>query len=189
MADRFPAEIWIGGSISSKARLYPDDPDDPTTVLEGLVGCLHDDGASHEFGEPPIPEDKGVSVLLGYANTNGHLHFCNAEACNGEFEQTEEFCVEHNIPFTRKSNCNGVYDAETAYFRQGMKQPRVEVCDVDGREIVCVEDVREVRKGIEKWLSGKDMKEFAHDLEIAVARLRKLCPDPVPELDKFEITH
>ncbi len=60
MTDRFSAQIWIGGKISHTALLYPDDPGDDTTILQGLIGALHEDGASHEL--PPKLETFEIVV-------------------------------------------------------------------------------------------------------------------------------
>lgn len=175
MADRFPAQIWIGGQLSRSKRLYPDDPDDDTTVIQGLIGALHSDGASHEYGEAEIRSDYTEKGLFEYLDGDV-LHFKNDQACNGEFEETEEFCIEHGIPFDRQSHHYDEYDAENVYWRPSMNSPTIRYADASGNEIVCGDTVRQA---IEKLEGGL--------LMVGMNLLHEACPELPPKLEKFEI--
>jgi len=129
MSDRFPGSIQIGGTIR---RVH----------LPYLVGCLSDDGASQEYGDKAIDSDCSETELMEYLK-EGVLEFCNDQAHNGEFERTEDFCVEHDIAFHRWSDHCCEYDAEIADFRPGMNSCVVRYSDSNANEIVCGKTVRQ----------------------------------------------
>ena len=54
MSDRFSGQIEIGGLIAFDTQLLPGDPMNSTTVLQGLVSALIDDGVSAEYGDGDI---------------------------------------------------------------------------------------------------------------------------------------
>lgn len=202
MSDRFAACIRIGGQLSFTRQLLPDDPGDGTTVLQGLLGALHDDSASHEYGEAVIP---AACVVLDLYLEKGILVFKNAEACNGEFEATEEFCVEHDIPFNRWSDCCWPYNGENVYWRPGMSRPVTTLADSSGDEIVCGKTVREALAKLDHFLSSENAfgrqitealgrsssltvkPEVGKLIEEATRLLHDACPKLPDDLPKFEM--
>lgn len=191
MADRFFAQIRIGGQISRTARLLPDDPGDDTTILQGLIGALHEDGASQGTR---IPCDCSEEDLGNYLSEDGEggawLHLKNDQALNGEFSETEEFCKEHGIQFDRNSDHYCEYDAENVYWRPGMKQPLVVSANSRGNEIV---EAAEIREALEKIVSYQQTwshvdGERDEDLLTAAERLLKdVCPELPPELEVLNL--
>ena len=89
----FPAEIWIGETTT---------PD-----LAGLCEALSEDNAIDETNDP---------CWTKRHLENSFLHFKG-----NSFETTEEFCIEHGIPFNRRQI--GSRNVEHAYFRSGMSIP------------------------------------------------------------------
>lgn len=208
MANRFPAQIWIGGQLSRTARLYPDDPNDDTTIFQGLIEALNTDGASHEYGDAPI-DFKWIRIGLAagselrglekYLSENGSvLCLKHDQAVNGEFSETEQFCTEHNIPFNRWSDHYGEYSAENVYWRPGMKTPLFTCSNSAGHEVV---DGAEVREAIEKLEPPVDqtlvaqaregiqlLREWDARVREGIQLLRDICPELPPELEIFNIT-
>ncbi len=192
MADRFPGCIRIGGQLSRNARLYPDDPDEPATILQGLVSVLEEDNASREYGDTTIPEGCSEANLLNWYLDEGVLVFKNAEARNGEFEHTEEFCVQHDIPFGRWSDHYCEYDAEKVHFRPGMNAPVTTYADSNGKEVVCGDTVRQAIEKLDKFeqVAGKATAFQVEDFKNLVSAIRILhdaCPDLPDPLPKFEM--
>lgn len=206
VADRFLAQIWIGGKISRTALLYPNDAAEDTTILQGLIGALHNDGAADEFGNPPIPAnfdppspDNCVVMPLsnvGWANCvndSGILNLKCDQAVNGEFPETEAFCIEHDISFDRWSNGHyGKYDAETVYFRPGMNSPVRTYADSAGKELIDGDTARQAMEkldafnnvvGSSQWLSADDWLNFITGLRL----LHDACSKFPPKLETFEV--
>lgn len=187
MSDRFPAQIWIGGKISRTAKLYPDDPDDNTTILQGLVGALSADGASHEYGDRPIDSNFDASLELAGYTDEGLLHLKQDQAVNGEFSDTEEFCIEHDIPFDRWSDHYCECDAENVYWRPGMNSVVFRYSDAQGNEIVCGDTVRQVMAEFEACKTRIPGTMKPDRFEAGLKLLHDACPELPPDLEKFEI--
>lgn len=189
VADRYAAEILIGGELSQSKRLYAEGFIDDTTVLQGLIGALHQDGASHEYGEPAIADPCTVECLLAYLDKNDNvLRFQNDQACNGEFEATEEFCQENGISFDRRSDHYCENDAENAYWRPGMNSTKIRYADASGNEIICGETVRKALKKLESFreASPGDPNK-GNRVDAALRLLHEACPPLPPNLEPFRI--
>lgn len=181
MAERTNAVISIGGQVSRSQRLYmplQDKTDDGSTVLMGLVGCLHDDRGSDEFGNPPIPPNSFEGILLNdYLDDNGLLTLRAEDICNGEFEETERFCMDYGIPFDRWSATCGEYPPENVYWRPGMKEPLIVIADERNVEVVSGDEVRRAMTALYKGES-----------QDALLILESICPDLPNALPEFQIT-
>lgn len=89
MADRMPAEIWIGGAL-------------PRSLLDEFpISDLWVD-----WDQNPIDASSEEGILA--AREDGLLHFADAEAAWGQFEEFEDWLREHKMPFRRQSA--GKYD-------------------------------------------------------------------------------
>ncbi|KKM63519.1 hypothetical protein LCGC14_1510630 [marine sediment metagenome] len=196
MADRFPAEIRIGGRLSGTARLYPGD----TTILRGLVSALNDDGGSREYGDVVIPFDCEPPALDTYLDSKrgsykSVLLLKNDQACNGEFESTEEFCQKNGIPYDRWSDHYCEADGEKAYWRPGMESPTIHYADSQGCEVVCGATVRKALAALKNFeASLSDRSEninvalvFHGGVAEAMKLLEEACPELPPKLESFEI--
>lgn len=191
MSDRFSAQIWIGGKVSNTERLYPNDEGDNTTILDGLIGALNRDGASHDFGDIAIdPNCTDWDKLTEYLDDKFLLNLKCDQIRNGEFEETEQFCIDNGISFDRWSDHYCEYDAENVHFRPGMSSPVMTLADIAGREIV---DGGHVRKGmdlINEFKANYNASDKASDwakLDKGLRYLKDVCPELPPKLEKFEI--
>jgi len=178
MSDRFPAQIWIGGEVN------------PADLL-GLVKALHADGASHEYGDAVIPEDCTTPTLYSYLDPDlgpdeTVLRFRKLR--NGEFEVTEQFCIEHGIPYDRWSDHYCEYDAENVYWRPGMNNPVVRFADSRGDEIIAAAPVREAMALLEsfKEASPSDPAK-GNRVDAGLRLLHDACPPLPPDLEPFKI--
>lgn len=191
MSDRFAAQIWIGGKVSNTERLYPDDEGDKTTILAGLIAALNEDGASHDFGDTTIdPNCTDWDQLAKYLDENFLLNLKCDQICNGEFAETEQFCIDNDISFDRWSDHYCEYDAENVYFRPGMSIPVMTYANSCEREVV---DGKCVRKGMDlvnEFNANYNASDKASDwakLEEGLRYLRDACPELPPKLEKFEL--
>ena len=84
MADRMCAEIWIGGKL-------------PRTLLEELpVSDLRLDWDENRLAS------SAEADILAARDADGLLHFADAEAAWGEFQELEGWLREHKLPFRRR---------------------------------------------------------------------------------------
>lgn len=182
MADRFPAQISIGGQISRTAFALPNNSDDDITVLRCLISCLHNDGASHEYGDVSIDNNCTEKQLLKYQK-NGILVFKNDYAVLGEFPDTEEFCQKHGIQFDRWSDHYCEYDSEKVYFRKDMDNLLEITVDPSDEEMIYA---RNIRKTLSELLKFKANHLNSH-IDKAIFLLELSCPDLPDALKEFSI--
>lgn len=181
MSDRFPGQITIGGQVSRSA-------------IPGLIFALHQDGASHDYGESVISLTCTPDELLEEYLEGETLCFRCDQATNGEFQETEQFCLNHDISYDRWSDHYCEFDAENAYYRPGMDGPRMTLADSDGNEIVDGDTVRRAMAMIDKLAANglwgwededgttpEDVFSEAHRL------LHDACPTLPDPLPKFQI--
>lgn len=185
MSDRFPAQIWIGGQLSRSARLYPF-TDDDTTILQGLIASLNADDASHEYGDTCIAANCTEKGLGDYLTEDGKLLNLKCDqAVNGEFPDTEQFCMEHGIAFDRWSDHYCEYDGENASWRPGMNSPTVRYADSSGNEKISAAPIREVIEQLREYLDSQE-----HDPEVisgVLLTLDSVCPELPPDLEVFNL--
>ena len=185
MSDHFPGQIWIGGKVSRTARLYPDDPEDTTTILQGLIHALASDGASHEYGDVAISSDCTESELLEVYLRETVLHLKDDQARGGEFSETEQFCMDNGIAFDRNSDHYYEYDGENCHWRPGMDSLVKTYGESEGNERADGGTVREALALLDSDENQEDSPLEKFDK--AVLLLRKCCPPLPPELQNFEI--
>ncbi|MEW6048083.1 MAG: hypothetical protein AB1609_16685 [Bacillota bacterium] len=90
MAERIPATLWVGGSITREQ--YEE--------IKRLI---------EQEGEPFLSTVEPDSLVCGADN-----------ALCGEFRDLEEYLVRHGIPFNRHTEAKYEYDATLRVFRPGM---------------------------------------------------------------------
>lgn len=129
MADRFPGDITIGGSI-------------PRRLLDKLAGMIASEGVSidwqHALDKAAIRE-----AIDGAAARGETVRFTDDEACYGQFEELENWLTSHGIDFDRHSDARYEYDGEKAYGR-GRKRPVVMESDQSSQDLVSAAEVRKV---------------------------------------------
>lgn len=193
MSDHFPAQIWIGGKVSNTTLLCTDDPFSPsyshaTTVFQGLIAALHEDGASHAYGDRAIAVDcTNWDDLALYLDDESLLHLKDDQAHNGEFGVTERFCIDNNITFDRNSDHYMEYDGENVHWRPGMSEPQVTLSDSRGKEIVDGDTVRKALELLDAVVDPASEADASTVFHEARRFLHDACPELPPKLEKFEI--
>ncbi len=128
--DQFPAEIEIGGTLDR--LLIPEF----LSVLHGASVCLSYDD---RLFTPQTEAD-----LLSAHDANGHLHFYNPFALEGEFLSLEDWLIDHQLGFRRTSAGTGTYQAERVEFRKGLDGPQRMAIDPGGHDLILREELRSV---------------------------------------------
>ena len=104
MADRFPGEIHIGGTL----RVADHNPDD---IDAFLAECSQQ---PTEWGEPSQCEEVTLSTISQVIDKDtGFIIFRDDQACYGEFEELEELCRELGLSYDRTSDAR--YEYESSY--------------------------------------------------------------------------
>ena len=192
MSDRYPSEIEIGGKV-------------PRSKMEGLIQAINCQECSGDWGDKyislPNPEDEPPEVLAAaiqellkfVTSENGKgiakntLWFCDEEASWGELTEIEEYCVENDIGFRRRSSSYGEYSSEIKEFRQGMKVYDVYTTDNEGHPIINGTFVKALVEKAEALLKEGATQLTLTDLQKATETVRHLLPVEVAELEPFEI--
>ncbi|MEW6048300.1 MAG: hypothetical protein AB1609_17795 [Bacillota bacterium] len=112
MAERIPATLWVGGSITREQ--YEE--------IKRLI---------EQEGDPFCSEVSPDSLVC---RTGGALW--------GEFEDLEQYLVQHGIPFNRHTEAKYEYDATLRVFRPGVLDEEVPA-NQDGNIVVLAEDIRQ----------------------------------------------
>lgn len=159
MADRFPANIIIGGPV-------------PRSCLDELFTLLND--LEEEYNsfcfELATEED-----LLKALNDDGLFKGFRAEASYGCFYDLEAFLQEHKISYDRYSDPYYEYAGQQVKHRPDLKEPHICEADSEGEPYLSL--------SVLKPLLDKETGEAA-DLE----RLRYLLGLHIPALSPVTIT-
>ena len=175
MADYFPGEIRIGGTI-------------PGDVLEAFLGEVNSTGAKVSGYEGMEAAFKTAADLTEALDENGHLFLVDDQARGGMFEELEAFCVKHGIPFDRHSDARYEYDAENVSFRSGMKEPVSIPSNNDGEDLFSVAAVRPVVKELTKVVTARLNREKLKAAAVRIIRhLNSLLPPEVEPLPPLEL--
>ena len=175
MADRFPGEITIGGKV-------------PSALLEEFLGEVASSGASvGDYGDAPF-DGRTAEELRGALDEDGHLRLADPEACYGQFDDLEAFCVRHGIPFDRHSDARYEFDAVNVTFRPGMERPVVVASNNAGDSLAEVDGIRSVAREL-AWLvtAGLTKDELLAAVAKASKDLEALLPPEVEPLPPLEI--
>jgi hypothetical protein len=179
MADRIPAEIWLGGKIAA-------------TLVPGLCAAISDAGVSLAWGDAqfhPADADNLTNALVDSADGVPLLWLCDDEASWGEFDGLEKFLEEQRISFTRQSEGRYEYEPERVEFRPGAGK----VClatDRSGEPVVRAAELGDLEGALTKTLQlvqGGQTKRATSALRTAIKKLRWALPPSVPPLEPFEI--
>lgn len=121
MADRFPAEITIGGRI-------------PHRLLDELAGMIASEGVSIDW---QYTLDKAaVRAAIEAAAARGEtVRFTDDEAVCGLFDDLESWLISHGIHFDRHSDARYEYDSENVYYRGG-REAMTMLARQNGRPLV-----------------------------------------------------
>lgn len=171
MADRYCGSILVGGPLKRA------DMDD---FLSAVCG----DGASHDWGEPPIDINNEKALLEYVQNpthdkTKGMFYACDDQARNGMFEEIEGVCRELGLSYDRYSDAYAEWSGEANIYRPVSgdgPDPVLEfLCSQEGNLLVEYDTVRLAIKALEENESNK-----------AKTMLQAIAP-AYPPIPKFEI--
>lgn len=170
MADRMPAEIWIGGKL-------------PRSLLDELpISDLKLD-----WDETPF-DSTSEEGILSARDESGLLHFADCEAAWGEFEELEGWLREHDIPFKRHSSGKYEYLPELVEFRPDLGEEIQTMTTDSGEPLVCKGELVPILKSMARLQRSKRPldAQVAAWRRLAV-KLAKLVPPTLPPLPSFEI--
>jgi hypothetical protein len=160
--ERFATELFIGGQIKRSS-------------LPELIQAINSAQVTKSFHscEPIVLRNESdlFENLLG-----NWLFVCYADQKSGEFKEIEEVLFKYRIPFTRvhypRASCNG----QRAEYRGHNREVRFLDTDVDGRQIVYSDQVREILR----YLNDPDP---AKAIALSKRAIDTIAPDisPLPE--------
>ncbi len=177
MADRFAAELWIGGRL---LRSLLDEF--PVSDL-----CLDWDGNR--------PQSYVEADILATRNEDGLLHFADVEAAWGEFQELEGWLREHKLPFRRQSEGKYEYDACIVDFRPDLKgrqnQDRYTLTTQDGKPVVRIEEIEKIVEGMAELVDDRKRTTTRHlqAWEQLYRKLLRAVPPELPPLPPFTIVN
>jgi len=170
MADRMPAEIWIGGKL-------------PRNLLDEFpISDLRLD-----WDETPFDSTSEQSIL-STRDESGLLHFADCEAAWGEFEELEGWLREHSIPFKRHSSGKYEYLPETVEFRPDLGEEIQTMTTDSGEPLVSKSELAPILESMAKLQrSNRPLSAQVRAWKRLSDKLAKLVPPTLPALPPFEI--
>lgn len=166
MADRFPGEIHIGGTLCLASHEQED--------VDLFLGQCSDQPI--QWGERRNGDPLTLDTLDQVIDpATGWITFRDEQACCGVFEELEELCRRLDLPYDRNSDARYEYDGELARWRPGMESPLVELATQAGHPLV-------PRDRVEACLSlFQDGR-----VEDGIKALQELLPEVTP-LPRFQL--
>jgi hypothetical protein len=175
MADRMAAEIWLGGKLPrSLLEEFP---------ISGL--CLNWDNARLLSSEE--------ADILAARDEDGLLHFADAEAAWGEFQELEAWLREHNLPFRRRSEGKYEHSPELVEFRPDLKGKRnrdvYTFTSPEGAPVVSVSEVEAITNRMAKLVADRKRSatQRLQAWEKLFRKLTRVLPPKLPPLPPFTI--
>ena len=176
MADCFPGEITIGGGV-------------PASLLDEFLREVASTGGSVGGYEGAAFDRLDAEGLRQALDGDGSCNWRTPRRRFGQFEELEDFCVRHGIPFDRHSDAKQEYDSENVRFRPGMERPVVVSSDNCGRDLVEADGIRSVAKELARMATaGTTGDKLLAAVEKAGRKLDGLLPPEVEPLPPLEIT-
>lgn len=134
MADRFPGEIKLGGTVKITTVEQRERVETALSLFEQETG--------HEYGEEGWDGPLNIETFAEYL-TDGFLDGKHAQARYGLFEELEEACREAGIAYDRHSSAAYEYDGEFISWRPGMEQPFLCFAQDDGELVLQEKTIRQ----------------------------------------------
>lgn len=133
MSDRIPALIEIGGPI-------------PRALVPKLLRRIKAEGLRWNWCEEPVAASTPEELLTELKRHDSEvLSIGDDQAAWGEFE-LEDFLMEHNITFDRRSDAKYEYDGLLVRFRPGMKEPAETLATQDGDPTIPLDELRPIQE-------------------------------------------
>lgn len=177
MSDRIAAEIFIGGTLSSR-------------LVTGLCTAISAQGVVLDWGDAAFSPESAGELLAQRRKYRGALvlALCDDQARSGCFEPLEDFLIARRIPFDRYHEAKYEFDAELVCYRPG-KPPTVIITDADRKPIVRCEVLAKAQQQITALIATLEKERLAAPLRAARAVERTLAKalPRVPPLGEFKI--
>lgn len=120
MADRVPVTIRLGGAL-------------PRGLLPAFLAIL---------AAEALRGDDGDDFDVAHIPTDAPIEFSEGEVSWGHFEQLEQFCLEHHLPFVRWcGSCPGAWDAERLVY-DGTDEPISFIATDDDQVVISRAEAR-----------------------------------------------
>ena len=170
MADRIPAEIWVGGKL-------------PRSLLDEFpIFDLRLDWDATPF------DSTSEEGILSARDESGLLHFADCEIAWGEFEDLESWLREHNIPFKRHSSGKYEYLPELVEFRPDLGEEVQTITTDSGEPLVCKSELVPILEQMAKLRqSNRPLSAQLRAWKRLSGKLDTLVPPTLPPLPCFEI--
>jgi len=170
MADRIPAEIWIGGKLS-----------------RSLLDEFPISDLKLDWDETPFDSTTEEGILSA-RDESGLLHFADCEIAWGEFSDLEEWLREHNIPFKRHSSGKYEYLPELVEFRPDLGEDIQTITTESGEPLVCKSDLVPILDKMARLCrSNRPLSVQLRAWKQLSGKLDKLVPPTLATLPPFEI--
>jgi hypothetical protein len=170
MADRIPAEIWIGGRL-------------PRSLLEEFpISDLRVD-----WDENPADASSEEGILAG-RDKDGLLHFADAEAAWGEFVALEDWLRGHKLPFRRRSAERYEYLPEIVESWPDLGKELETIASDDGEPLIHQSALVSILDRMAKLqCSDRPLLSQVRAWRRLYGKLTKLVPPKLPPLPRFQI--
>tara|TARA_B100001778_G_scaffold334952_2_gene349501 strand:- start:19348 stop:19896 length:549 start_codon:yes stop_codon:yes gene_type:complete len=173
MADRFPGEITLGGTIVINTI------EERERVENAL--SLFGEYCSHSYGEPRHGH-VSIEEVPELLNDSGMLVGKDDQARYGEFEEVEAACREAGIGYSRHSSARYEYDAEQVEWRPGMEEAHLCFANDGGNLYLQEETARRILT-----LLDDGEKPPTERIEAAKELIKSELGDHIPALEPFKI--
>lgn len=167
MADRYPGQIEIGGTITINTV-------EERELVEIALG-LFETTTQRDFDGSDW-ESMTFEDVADEVEESGYLCGCDHQARYGMFEELEEACRNAGIGYRRHSSAKYEYDAEIVEWRPGMESPVVFLSD-DDRKINILGSIAREAIGLIENGNPND----------AVNLLKNHLGDNIPPLEPLKI--
>lgn len=175
MADRFPGDILLGGTIVIETIEQRERVEN--ALSEFAEWCSHNYGES-EIGDMPLDE------VANNLNTEGYLHGKHDQARYGMFEEVEDACREAGIAYDRRSSAYGEWDGEYVRWRPGMDEPDIQIATESGDATIKVDEVERL---INEVLYIKDETPYLDRIKNFEAAFKEVTGGGIPGLEPLKI--
>jgi len=174
MADRFPGNITLGGTIVIETV---EQRERVETALSMFA-----DACSHDYGEPSYGSIL-IEEIPGML-TDGYLVGKHDQARYGMFEEAEDALRKAGISYDRHSSASAEYDAEIVRWRPGMDLPDEQIATNNGDAQIGVD---RVQKMIYDILFSKDETPYLDRIKNFEAAFMAETGQNVIALEIFKI--
>lgn len=171
MADRFATQIEIGGTFTLT--------DQNVEEFENFVSLLQ--SIAPNWGEKTyyLPDITDIDETI---NQNSFIYGCDDQKSGGEFEDIEIACQELGLSYDRRTDPKYEYDGESVYWRPGMENSHLCLCNADGNNYLLEENVTAAMK---EELFNEELLDLSERISNFEKRIKTMLNGGVEPLEPF----